>query len=89
MSIELGMVVGTPNALRLLAQSGIDPQTLIARHQSGDWGDLGSEDWAANDLAMKTGQRLFSSYKLSDTETVWIITEWDRSATTVLLPEDY
>jgi hypothetical protein len=60
----------------------------LARHRKGDWGDLGEEDKKANDSALKTGGRLFSAYVFGD-EKIWIITEADRSATTVLFPEEY
>ncbi|AXV70357.1 plasmid related protein [Ralstonia solanacearum] len=62
---------------------------LLNRHAQGDWGDLSPEDLALNDLAAIAGQRVLSSYLLGNRQKVWVITEWDRSATTVLLPEDY
>ena len=52
-------------------------------------GDVCKEDWESNDEALKNGQRLLSEYKLPDGKRIWIITEWDRSATTLLFPEDY
>ena len=62
---------------------------LLARHFCGDWGDCCEEDRKVNDSALANGQRLMSVYKSPDHETIWIITEWDRSITTVLLPEEY
>ena len=62
---------------------------LIARHAQGDWGEVGEEDWAANDLALTDGGRLLSAYGLIDGTRIWIITEADRRATTALLPEEY
>lgn len=59
------------------------------RHVGGDWGELPSEDARANDAALKDGGRLLSSYPLGQGVKVWIITEWDRSATTLLMPDDY
>ena len=62
------------------------------RHICGDWGDLDQENAAMNDEALKSGEdRLFSSYifNKSTDEKIWIITEWDRSVTTVLFPSDY
>ncbi|MBI5178192.1 MAG: hypothetical protein HZA04_02925 [Nitrospinae bacterium] len=60
----------------------------LARHRKGDWGDLEDEDKKANESALKAGERLFSAYIFGD-EKIWIITEADRSATTVLFPEEY
>ena len=59
------------------------------RHARGDWGNLCDDDRLQNDVAATTGQRVLSSYLLPNKRTVWIITEWDRSVTTVLLPGDY
>lgn len=61
----------------------------IRRHCSGDWGDLGPSDKAANNLAIGEGTRLFSAYEQSSLPKIWIITEADRSATTVLFPSEY
>lgn len=60
-------------------------------HASGNWGDLCDEDWESNQNALKNGGRLFSAYWLDDahTEKIWIITEWDRSVTTILFPDEY
>ena len=85
----LGFIVATPAAQELLDDYQVSPQSLLSRHQLGDWGDLGDEDRESNEFAVKYGDRLLSSYRLSDTEKVWIITEHDRSVTTILLPDDY
>lgn len=62
----------------------------LLRHYYGDWGDLCEEDKQANDDALKNGDRLVSAYTVGEDKTkIWIITEWDRSATTILLPEEY
>ena len=63
----------------------------LARHLKADWGDLEQEDWAVNNEALKSGEdRMFSAYIFGDTnEKIWIITEWDRSATTILYPSEY
>lgn len=84
---DLGQVVITPNALNSLPQ----PEVLVAlgRHVSGDWGDLDEHDLAENERALQQGSRLFSAYHTSNEVKFWIITEWDRSVTTILLPEDY
>lgn len=64
-------------------------QLSVTRHLAGDWGDLCDEDRVANELALTEGGRLFSSYTQEGVPKIWIITEWDRSVTTVLLPEEY
>ena len=86
---ELGTVVGTPAAVRCLRQCGVDPDTLLARHQSGDWGELTLEDRNENERSVISGLRILSSYPMANGESIWIITEADRSATTFLLPEEY
>ncbi len=83
----LGQTVITPAAL-----SALDPlEILIAleRHQSGDWGEVCASDRSANEQALQAELRLFSVYHSSSGAKVWVITEADRSATTILLPEDY
>ena len=62
--------------------------TALHRHANGDWGDMCEEDKAYNEYALDNGDRLFSSYKNGDTK-IWIITEWDRSVTTILFPSEY
>ena len=82
-----GIVVITPNALGQLTPADI--QIGLQRHQAGDWGDLGEEDWKENDQALRTGFRLLSSYRSAGGVPFWIITEADRRSTTLLLPDDY
>jgi hypothetical protein len=86
-SFPTGIVVITPNALDQLTPA--DVQRGMQRHQAGDWGDLGEEDWKENDNALRTGLRLLSVYRSASGVTFWIITEADRSATALLLPDDY
>ena len=86
---ELGQVLATPAALAALEQAGQTALEFINRHASGDWGTLPEEDAQANEDALTTGGRLLSAYLLNDHTKIWIISEWDRSATTVLLPSDY
>jgi hypothetical protein len=90
---NLGRTVATPGALRLLADAGVDPFDLLTRHVHGDWGDLDPDDKRQNDIAVESGaMRVFSSYLLSRDgmrQKVWVITEWDRSVTTMLLPQEY
>lgn len=92
-SIELGQVVATPGALEALraADAGLAlAQHLLSRHASGDWGDLDQEDRESNDRAAALGEeRILSAYALDGGGKIWIITEWDRSVTTLLLPEEY
>jgi hypothetical protein len=86
----MGRPTITPGAQAKLDAAGIEGVLLLARRIHGDWGDLGVEDLAANELALLTGKRLLSSYNLPDGRgTVWMITEADRSMTTILLPEEY
>lgn len=80
----LGRVVATPGALDL----GVPLFRYLARHGTGDWGDLCPEDRALNDQSVHEGSRLFSAYE-TDAGKLWIITEADRSATTFLLPSEY
>ena len=83
----LGQTVVTRTALAVL--SALDIAGALYRHQRGDWGEVGREDWQANERALKQGERLLSVYRTADGTRFWIISEWDRSLTTVLLPEDY
>ena len=87
--IRLGRIVATPNALRALEEANQVPEEFLARHQSGDWGEVGAEDWKENELSVKKGFRVMSVYTLSTGKKIWVITEADRSATTLLLPDEY
>lgn len=84
----LGNVVATPDALALLERHSANALDFLARHQQGDWGDVDKEDAAMNDHAVDNGERTFSVYALRR-DQIWIITERDRSVTTILLPKDY
>jgi hypothetical protein len=86
-SFSLGLLVSTPNALIRLFPDEI--RTAIKRHSCGDWGDLNNDDWQANESALVEQSRLFSVYHSASREKFYVITEADRSVTTVLLPEDY
>ncbi len=83
----LGRLVATPNALHTLSE--LDIRSALARHRRGDWGELDPHDREENELGLEKGFRLFSVYKAADGTSFWIITEADRSVSTVLLPEDY
>ena len=84
---RLGKIVSTPNALNQLTQDDI--LLAIQRHQAGDWGDVDEDGRTKNELSLEQGFRLFSVYHAVSGVEFWLITEADRSATTVLLPEDY
>ncbi|MGE5474805.1 MAG: hypothetical protein ACM3UU_11350 [Ignavibacteriales bacterium] len=84
---KLGQVVATPGALEELSREEISG--ALRRHSSGDWGDLCEEDKKENELALNEGFRILSAYKSANGKKFWIITEADRSVTTVLLPEEY
>lgn len=83
-----GTLLFTPGTLAL-AEQGHNLFRPLARHFHGDWGDLCDEDKAENDLSLKRGYRILSAYQLDEHTKIWIITERDRSATTILLPEEY
>jgi hypothetical protein len=84
-----GRIVATPGALSLLEEVKKSPSEFLSRHLRGDWGDLRQEDKTENELSLKHGFRLLSSYPITDSATLWIITEADRSVTTLLLPSEY
>lgn len=84
---RLGQLVITTNAQNVLAPGAIEQ--ALSRHQTGDWGDLGDDDKHLNDSAVKDGGRILSAYRSATGVKFWIITEADRSSTTILLPEDY
>jgi len=85
----LGQVVATPGALAALAEAGQTPAELLRRHSVADWGELPAEDIRENELSLQAGYRLLSAYTLASSQRLWIITEADRSATTLLLPQEY
>ena len=84
---KLGQVVATPGVLEELTREEI--ASALSRHASSDWGDLCNEDKRENELALKEGFRILSAYMSSRCKKFWVITEADRSATTVLMPEEY
>lgn len=73
----------------LVRSDQLDPFPYLRRHLSGDWGDLDEEDLQANDVAFYYDRRLLSAYRITPDQTIWIITEADRSLTTVLFPDEY
>jgi hypothetical protein len=86
---KLGQIVATPGALTALEEAGQTPWEFLHRHQAGDWGNLCSEDKQENELSLREGFRLLSAYRTAKGIKLWVITEADRSATTILLPEEY
>ena len=85
----LGRTVATPGALDALQEAGEGPAYYLDRHITGDWGDVPPEDAKENELSLQKGFRILSAYTLSTGVKIWLITEADRSATTILLPSEY
>jgi hypothetical protein len=85
----MGRLVATPGALELLTRAEQTPLEFLARHSKGDWGECCSEDAKENDFSVKAGFRIFSVYRTRTGEKLWVITEADRSVTTLLLPSEY
>ena len=81
--------MATPGALNAFAATGENPISYVVRHMNLDPGSLGAEDQLQNLRAVREGTRVFSAYELRDGTRIWIITEADRSVTTILLPEEY
>ena len=86
---ELGLATITAGALEVLGSLEVSPSELLERHASGDWGEVPLADARENELALEHGFRVMSSYPLSGGVRVWVITESDRSSTTILLPAEY
>jgi hypothetical protein len=89
MTFPVGQVLATPGALELLQEVGVRPESLLQRHLNRDWGDLSPEDVAENEFSLREGFRLLSAYRVRGDEKVWVITEADRTSTTLLLPSEY
>jgi hypothetical protein len=86
---ELGQLVATPGAMQALSRNRLDQDEYVKRHQAGDWGDLDEYDAEANEGALSENLPITSAYTLKDGTRLWIITEADRSTTTILLPQEY
>jgi hypothetical protein len=89
---SVGNVVATPGALDLLDRFALNAATILRRHMWGDFGTIGAEDRAANLAAIGNGARILSAYEVGPTgktEKLWVLTEADRSVTTLLLPSEY
>jgi hypothetical protein len=85
----LGPVVGTPGAVGALQEAGENPATLLFRHVTGDWGELDEHDRQENEFSVANGLRILSAYMLTTGTRLWVITEGNRSSTTILLPSEY
>lgn len=86
---ELGYVVATPGVLDTLESARQTPSEFLERHVRGDWGDMCEEDARENEFSLSRHLRLMSAYTSSTGVKIWVITEADRSVTTLLLPEEY
>ena len=85
----LGSLYFTPGAIAAFEESSGDFTEFLHRHMTGDWSEMSLPDQEENRLAIQNGNRVFSAYHLPSGRKIWIITEADRSATTILLPEEY
>jgi hypothetical protein len=85
---KIGAVVATPAAMEVLTEEGVFFLHLVARHVRGDFGNVCPDDAEANREAIVNGSRILSSYPVGN-QDVWVITEADRTVTTILLPSDY
>ena len=88
-AFELGQIVATPGALAALKKAGQQPGEFLTRHVHREWGDVPDEDRKENPYSLEHGFRLLSSYRTNAGDKLWIITESDRTVTTLLLPEEY
>lgn len=89
MKFPLGQMLATPGALEALEESGQSAADFLGRHVNGDWGDVDAEDAKENELSVAQGFRILSAYRTTKDVKLWVITEADRSATTILLPDEY
>lgn len=92
MKFNLGQVVVTRAVHTLMTENvefAAHVNNSLNRHVAGDWGEVSAEDKLTNETALLEGQRLFSAYAREGVPPIWIITEWDRSVTTVLFPDEY
>jgi hypothetical protein len=86
---RLGLVVATPGAMTAVTEAQHHPAEFLLRHTHGDWGELDPEDVQVDEQALRRDQRLLSAYRTRLDEKLWVITEWDRSVTTLLLTDEY
>lgn len=88
-TFSLGLIMATPGALKAFVEAETAPEYLLLRHAKGDWGDIDEHDAHQNHFAIRAGLRILSAYRLKTGKVIWIITEADRSSTTLLLPDEY
>jgi hypothetical protein len=86
---SLGRIVATRGALEALNQANQNPFEFIEKHQTGDWGELCEEDKRENEFSVRNGFRILSAYRTRNGVKLWVITEADRSATTLLRSHEY
>ena len=86
---SVGQVVITQGAAARLGRAGVPAHKYLSAHQRGDWGCVSGNDAAQNDSSLREGGGMQSVYRLPDGQKIWVITERDRSVTTLLLPEEY
>ncbi len=86
---ETGQICSTPGALAAMMDAIQSPMEFVIRHMNGDWGEVCAEDRQANEDALDSNLRLLSAYRTTAGVKLWVITEADRSVTTILLPEEY
>jgi len=86
---ELGRMAATQGAFAAIERANQDVVDFFSRHVTGDWGEVSQEDRVENEVSLLNGYRLFSAYRTRLGERVWVLTEADRSLTTILLPEEY
>lgn len=84
-----GDIYITPGAIEALGESDDGAREFLVRHLGGDWGEVGAQDWAQNEFALSRELRILSAYRTGNGTRLWLITEADRSSTTILLPEEY
>lgn len=86
---KMGQLCSTPGALKAMNNAGQNPMAFVGRHLNGDWGEVCTDDQQANEEALDSNLRLLSAYRTNEGVKLWVITEADRSLTTILLPEEY
>ena len=89
MRFQPGILTATPGALAALEDAQQSPMEFVQRHLNGDWGEVDKKDAAENELSVRLHFRILSAYRTNKGVRLWVITEADRSSTTILLPEEY
>jgi hypothetical protein len=86
---SLGQTYLTPGAIEALQDAGQTASEFLERHQGGDWGEVDEFDWSENDSSVNGRFRILSAYRTTKDVKIWVITEADRSSTTLLVPSEY